>query len=150
MVPASVPRVHHALWPAWCTSLACCATVCMGPQAQCGLCTCVLLCVAHGNPRPQTPQCAWDWQLGGTYSHTHMSLSSATPLPPKRCDFCHTFLPGSPPPPTVISVTKSAVKPSLGRRLVDCQNRDMASATVAIVVVTIARHCPRSLRCSWI
>ena len=112
MVPASVPRVHHALWPAWCTSLACCATVCMGPQAQCGLCTCVLLCVAHGNPRPQTPQCAWDWQLGGTYSHTHMSLSSATPLPPTLSHFCHTFLPGSPLPPTVISVTKSAVKPS--------------------------------------
>ena len=41
-----------------------------------------------------------------------MSLSSATPLPPTLSHFCHTFLPDSPLPQTVISVTKSAVKPS--------------------------------------
>ena len=43
-------------------------------------------------------------------SHTHMSLSSATPLPPTLSHFYHTFLPGSPLPPTDIRVTKSAVK----------------------------------------
>ena len=33
----------------------------------------------------------------------------------------------------------------VGRRLVDCQNRDRASAAVAVVVVATARHCPRTL-----
>ena len=41
-----------------------------------------------------------------------MSLLSATPLPTTLSHFCHTFLPGSPLPPTDIGVTKSAVKPS--------------------------------------
>ena len=38
---------------------------------------------------------------------THMSLSSAIPLPPTLSHFCHAFLPGSPLPPTDISVTKT-------------------------------------------